>query len=128
MPDPISTACLLAAALLVSVAGMGWLALSMQAHAQQVLGGVLSLRAARVLRWMGASGLVVALGLCLTVDHASMAALVWVMALTGASLLVALTLAWRPHLLRVLVPWTRPLPGHSGEARAQRRSHPPQDR
>ncbi|MDR6674974.1 DUF3325 domain-containing protein [Xanthomonas sp. 1678] len=128
MPDALSSACLLAAALLSSVAGMGWLALSMQAHAQQVLGGVASLRAARVLRWMGASGLVVALGLCLAVDHASMAALVWVMALTGASLLVAFTLAWRPHWLRVLVPWARPLPAHTSEARAQRRRDPLQDR
>lgn len=128
MPDALSAACLLAAALLASVVGMGWLALSMQAHAQQVLGGVPSLRAARVLRWMGASALVVALGLCLAVDHASMAALVWVMALTGASLLVAFTLAWRPHWLRVLAPWARPLPSHVGEARAQRRRDPLQDR
>ncbi|MDL5364829.1 DUF3325 domain-containing protein [Xanthomonas sp. NCPPB 2654] len=128
MPDALSSACLLAAAVLASVAGMGWLALSMQAHAQQVLGRVPSLPAARVLRWMGASALVVALGLCLAVDHASMAALVWVMTLTGASLLVAFTLAWRPHWLRALVPWARPLPAHAGEARAQRRGDPLRDR
>lgn len=128
MPDAITAACLLSAALLASVAGMGWLALSMQAHAQQVLGGVASPRAARTLRWMGACALAVALGLCLAVDHASMAALVWVMALTGASLLVAFTLAWRPHWLRVLAPWARPLPGEAGEARVQRRGDPLQDR
>jgi hypothetical protein len=34
-----------------------------------------------------------------------MAVLVWVMSSTGASLLVAFTLAWRPRWLRVLAPW-----------------------
>ena len=44
------------------------------------------------------------LGLCLAVDHASMAALVWVMALAAAALVVAMALSWRPHWLRLLVP------------------------
>jgi len=103
-------ACMLSATLLASVAGMGWLALSMPAHALQVWPGALPPVTSRLLRCTGASSLVVALGLCLAVDHASMAALVWVMTLTGASLLVAFALAWRPGWLRVLVPWVRASP------------------
>jgi len=107
MPEPVSAGWLLGAALVSSVAGMGWLALAMQAHALQVWGAMVSPATVRVLRVLGASGLVVALLLCLAADHASMAALVWVMALAGAALLVAFTLAWRAHWLRALAPWVR---------------------
>ena len=110
MPDPLSATYLLWAAWLASVAGMGWLALSMPVHARQVWEDVPSPAASRLSRWMGAAGIAVALGLCLAVDHASMAVLVWVMALTSASLLVAFTLAWRPRWLRLLAPWLRPSP------------------
>ncbi|MBU0828395.1 MAG: DUF3325 domain-containing protein, partial [Gammaproteobacteria bacterium] len=61
----------------------------------------------RTLRWLGAVGLVVALGLCLAVDHASMASLVWFMELAGAALAIAFTLSWRPRVLGVLVGWVR---------------------
>ena len=44
--------------------------------------------------------LLASLLLCLRADHASMAVLVWVMSLAAAALLVAFTLAWRPHWLR----------------------------
>jgi hypothetical protein len=84
---------------------MGWLAVSMPVHAQQIWEHVPSSATARLLRWLGAAGIAAALGLCLAADHASMAVLVWVMASTGASLLVAFTLAWRPRWLRVLAPW-----------------------
>ena len=50
---------------------------------------------------LGAAGLLVAL--CLAVDHASMASLVWFMALAGAALSVAFTLAWRPRVLGALI-------------------------
>ena len=53
-------------------------------------------------------GLAAALALCLAVDHASMASLVWSMALAGAALAVAFTLSWRPRALGVLVAWVRP--------------------
>jgi len=96
---------LLLAAGLASVAGMGWLAMSMPVHAQQVWERTPSSAMARLLRWLGAAGIVAALALCLTADHASMAVLVWVMSSTAASLLVAFTLAWRPRWLRVLAPW-----------------------
>ena len=45
-------------------------------------------------------GPLAALALCLWVDHASMAVLVWVMAVAASALVVALTLTWRPRWLR----------------------------
>ena len=47
------------------------------------------------------------LALCLAVDHASMAALVWVMGLAASALAVAFTLTWRPRWLAALMPWVR---------------------
>jgi len=95
----------LAAALAANVGGMGWLALSMDSHWEQVFGTAPQAAAtARRLRWLGALGLLASLALCLRVDHASMAALVWVMALGAGALLVAQALTWRPHWLRLLLP------------------------
>ncbi|WP_334178521.1 DUF3325 domain-containing protein [Pseudoxanthomonas sp.] len=102
-----ASALLLLAALVASVAGMGWLALSMPVHAQQVWSAPLAAPARRALKVAGAVALAVALGLCLAVDHATMASLVWVMGLTAAAASVAMTLAWRPRWLRLLVPWMR---------------------
>ena len=107
MSDSMLSACLLSAALLASLAGMGWLALSMPVHAQQVWGGVPSTGIARMLRWMGAIGLLVALVLCLAVDHASMASLVWVMTLAASAVATAFLLSWQPRWLRALAPWVR---------------------
>lgn len=107
MSDASLAAWLLSAAMLAGVAGMGWLALSMPAHAQQALGRTPGSGAVRVLRGLGALGLATALGFCLAADHASMAVLVWVMSLAAASLIVAFVLAWRARVLRVLVPWLR---------------------
>lgn len=107
MSDASGSAALLSAALVAGVAGMGWLALSMPVHAQQVWGEVLSPMRARVLRWLGASSLFAALLLCLAVDHASMASLVWVMTLAASALVVAFALSSRPAWLRALAPWVR---------------------
>lgn len=95
-------AVLLSLALLASLIGMGWLALAMEVHWTQVRPEAPFRSAARRLRFLGALGLGVALALCLAADHASMAALVWVMAMAGAALAVAFTLAWRPGWLRAL--------------------------
>lgn len=104
MPDAV----LHAAALAASVLGMAWLALAMEVHWEQVRGTTaLPARTARALRWLGAAGLATSLALCLAVDHASMAALVWVMGLAAAALAVAFTLTWRPRWLVVLMPWVR---------------------
>lgn len=95
-------ALLLTAAVAACLAGMGWLALAMDVHWRQVRGGDIVPAAARRLRMLGAAGLSVALVLCLMADHATMAALVWVMALAVSALAVALALSWKPRLLRAL--------------------------
>ena len=98
MPEAV----LLVAALLTCLVGMGWLALAMEAHWLQVRGGHPSRAGVLRLRILGALALAASLVLCLAADHASMALLVWVMALAGAALAVALTLTWRPRWLRLL--------------------------
>lgn len=104
MPDAL----LLAAALAANVIGLGWLALSMDVHWEQVRGAQPPSRRTVVqLRWMGALGLAASLWLCLAVDHASMASLVWFMTLAGGALAIAFTLSWRPRALRPLVAWVR---------------------
>ena len=105
MPDAL----LLSIALAANVAGLGWLALAMDVHWQQVRGSNTppSPNTMKLLRVLGAAGLAGSLLLCLCVDHASMAALVWVMTLAGAALTIAFTLSWRPGWLGLLVPWVR---------------------
>ena len=99
---------LLAFALVANTAGLAWLALAMDAHWKQVRGAQeLSPRAGLVLRLLGGSALFLSLVLCLLADHATMASLVWVMALAAAALAVAFTLSWRPRLLAPLVAWIR---------------------
>lgn len=99
-------ALMLAAAFAVNLTSLGWLALSIHAHWEQVRGTEPLVRSTtRTLRWLGAAGLLVAL--CLAVDHASMAALVWFMALAGAALGIAFALSWRPRVLGVLIAWVR---------------------
>jgi hypothetical protein len=107
MPDAV----MFAAALAASVLGMAWLALAMETHWEQVRGTAplpaRSARTVRALRLLGAAGLATSLALCLAVDHASMAALVWVMGLAASALAVAFALSWRPRWLAVLMPWVR---------------------
>lgn len=111
MPEHASAGWMLLAALLASFAGMGWLALSMPVHAVQAWGRAPKTTAMRLLRGMGVAGLMIALALCLCADHASMAVLVWFMALAGAALLVAFLLASHPRWLRLLAPWiAMPMP------------------
>ena len=101
----MSEGALLTLALLCSAAGAGWMALAMETHWKQVqvhTAPVPDRGKARLLRVLGGLALSASLGLCLSVDHPSMAALVWIMTLAASALLIALTLAWRPRLLRVL--------------------------
>ena len=93
MHESLSANLMLAAALLSSLAGMAWLALSMQVHALQVWPRQPSPATLRLLRILGGFSVCVALVLCLAVDHATMAVLVWVMALSAAAMLVAFTLS-----------------------------------
>jgi hypothetical protein len=105
----VPDALLLVLAVAANVAGLGWLALAMDVHWEQVRGSVPATRGTvRLLRVLGVSGLAVSLLLCLRVDHASMAALVWFMTLAGAALAIAFTATWRARWLGLLVAWVRP--------------------
>lgn len=86
------------------VIGMAWLALALGVHWRQVRSGE---PPAQLLRGLGTFALLASLLLCLTADHASMAALVWIMALASAALTVAFTLTWRPLVLAPLVMWVK---------------------
>lgn len=96
---------LLAAAVAVCVCGMAWFALSLDAHWRQLRSGSASPALVRQLRTMGWVCMFVSLLLCLAVDHASMASLVWVMTVAASALIVAFTLTWRPRLLAPLIAW-----------------------
>lgn len=105
MPD----AFFLIAALLSASVGMGWLALAMDVHWKQVCGSrVLSHRRVIVLRTLAVAALLSSLIFCLLADTATMAALVWMMALAIASVFVAYLLSWRPRALAPLVLWVTP--------------------
>lgn len=101
------TLCLAA---LFSLAGMGWLALSLEVHWRQLFGrqAVLTASAANRLRLAGWSGLLLSAVCCFIADRPSMASLVWVMLQAGAAMAIAQVLAWRAHWLRLLVCWAKP--------------------
>lgn len=99
MPDGF----LLLGAFLATLMGLGWLALAMNAHWKQVRKGLPTPGTVLVLRSLGGSALFVSLLLCLKVDHASMASLVWVMLLATAAVSIAFTLTLRPQWLGFLL-------------------------
>jgi len=108
MPDAV----LLIAALFTACLGMAWLALAMDVHWKQVCGSApLSPLISKLLRSLGFATLLAALLLCLEADTATMAVLVWMMALAVAAVAVAFVLSWRPRLLSVLLLWRRPTAG-----------------
>jgi len=91
MADPL----LLAGALLLAIAGMASLALSMEAHWEQI--GRTGPPPRLLLRTLGWLGLLLSLACCLAADHVSMAALVWPMTIAAAAALVALCLSRLPE-------------------------------
>jgi hypothetical protein len=101
----MSDALLLTAATASALLGMAWLALAMDVHWEQVRPDPASPRIALTLRVLGAAALAGSLVLCLAVDHATMASLVWLMCLAAAALTVAFTLSSRPRWLAPLVAW-----------------------
>lgn len=105
---------MLLGALALSALGFAWLALAMDVHWQQVVGPVArNARSVTAVRAGGVTALAASLALTLLADNASMAALVWIMALAAGALLVAFTLSWRARVLRWLVPagWRSPSTG-----------------
>jgi len=95
-------------AFLLSFAGLALLALSMERHWRQLRATQpLPNSTARLLRIVGSAALAISLTLCLAVDHASMASLVWVMTLAVSAFVLAMLLAWRPGWLAPLISWAR---------------------
>jgi len=85
--------------------GNAWLALAMDGHWQQVHGTSGASQVSRpVLQILGALGLLGCGALCFAADRPSMALLLWVMLLALGAATVALTLAWKPALLRMAWP------------------------
>lgn len=79
-----------------------WLALSLPAHWRQVFAaGETAPGYLRVLGWLA---LVVSVLCCFQADHPSMAVLVWFTLLPVAAVATAMTLSYRPALLRVVCP------------------------
>lgn len=87
------------------VSGMACLALAMDVHWRQLRSEAVEPQTVRILRIIGSAGIFGALLPCLYADHASMAALVWIMMTAAAALSVAFILSWRPRLLNVLLFW-----------------------
>jgi hypothetical protein len=95
---------LLGLAALLSFTGLAWFALGMERHWRQLRGTQPLPRATALgLRTAGAAAVVASLLFCLAADHASMAALVFVMLLALAAAALALTLAFRPRWLAPLI-------------------------
>lgn len=95
----------LVVAFAANVIGLGWFALTLDAHWQQALGTApppLSTR--RALRLLGTAALAFSLAACFFADHPTMAPLVWFMGLAAAAVLIAFVLAWRPRWLAILAP------------------------
>lgn len=110
MPEALT----LLLAVVVNLVGLGWLALAMDVHWEQVCGPALASRGAVMsLRGLGGFSLFTSLLLCLKVDHASMAVLVWFMTLSGAALSIAFVLTWQARWLKLLVIWMPGVPSTS---------------
>lgn len=94
----------LIAAAIAALAGMGWLALTLQPHRKQVFPAELQAVATRRLKMLGWSFLLLSAVFCFQADHPSMAVLVWVMLQAFAAMLVAMMLSRRPAILRLICP------------------------
>lgn len=106
MSEVVSGPVWLAVAAALSLAGMAWLALAMDVYWRQVMHRPAESAAStrRVLRGLGILTLLLSLLTCLMADRPSMAVLVWVMLLAGCAVAVAMALARKPSLLRMLCP------------------------
>lgn len=94
----------LIAAALAALAGMGWLALTLQTHRKQVLPPGLQQISTRRLKIVGWSFLLLSAVFSFQADHPSMAVLVWIMLQAFAAMMVAMMLSHRPAMLRLICP------------------------
>lgn len=103
MPD----ATYLALAVVSSLLGMCWLALSMDVHWAQTRQIALadSKPPRNVLKALGCTALLFSLGLCLLADRPSIAVLVWVMLMAGSAVSVAWGLSRKPQALTLCWPF-----------------------
>lgn len=97
----------LSAAVLLSLVGMAWLALSMDVHWAQFKQIPLaeSHPPKVILKALGYTALFVSLVVCLVADRPSIAALVWIMLMVGSAVAVAFVLAKKPGLARIFWPF-----------------------
>lgn len=96
---------LLMGAALAALSGLGWLALAMDGHWQQVHSSIAPSPWVRLtLRTLGITGILTSAVLCLMADRPSLAVLAWLMLMSVCAPLVAMTLGWQPQWLRVLWP------------------------
>ena len=100
-------AVLYALALLLLLLGFALLALAMERHWRQLRHSVPAAGTVRALRVAGCAGLAASFALCFSLDHPTIASLVWVMALVPAALAVTFTFSWRPHWFAPLLWWNR---------------------
>jgi hypothetical protein len=94
---------LLIAALLFALGGCILLALSQQRHWKTVMGR--SSRPRRLLRTAGWSLIAMSLAAVILREGVSFGTLVWPMVVGAAALTTAVTLSWRPRLLRPVAKW-----------------------
>lgn len=102
MPDALW----LTVAMALSFVGMAWLALAKKAHWEQVMKRTAkgAVRTRRLLRVVGSMAILLSLVACLMADPPSMALLVWVLLLAGATVSTALVLACYAPALCLLWP------------------------
>jgi hypothetical protein len=92
------------ASFVMSVVGMGWLALTLDVHWWQVRNSPLRVGTRKMLRVCGYGMVGLSLLVSFIGNHPSMAPLVWFMEIALSALLVAVLLSWWPRLLGALAP------------------------
>ncbi|MCR2747841.1 DUF3325 domain-containing protein [Limnobacter parvus] len=97
----------LAMAVVLSLLGMCWLALSMDVHWAQTRQIALADNKPprKLLKVLGSLALLLSLALCLLADRPSIAVLVWVMLMAGSAAFLAWGLSKKPQVLKVCWPF-----------------------
>ncbi len=92
-------------ATICSLLAMGWLALAMPAHWQQVFDDTIKHAPnASLMRALAIGMLFLSAYCCLQADHFSMAILVWVLLLVGSGMTTGMILSYMPHITKMISP------------------------